>query len=62
MTKDKFLIAKYIDGNKDGIIQKYAGDMPISKIAKLYKVAESTIYMRLIKWNVKIRKYKGPRA
>jgi len=58
-TKDKFIIAKYIDESKANIIQKYAEDMPISEIAELYGVAYSTIYLRLVKWGVKIKRYTG---
>ena len=54
---NKFIIAKYIDENKDGIIQKYNENMPISEIAELYEIKESTIYLRLIKWGAKIKRY-----
>ena len=54
---NKLIIAKYIDENKDGIIQKYNENMPISEIAELYKIKESTIYLRLIKWGAKIKRY-----
>lgn len=54
---DKFIIAKYIDENKNSIIQKYNENMPISEIAELYEVAESTIYLRLVKWGVKIKRH-----
>ena len=60
-TKDKFIIAKYIDDSRANIIQKYAENMPISDIAKLYDVAKSTIYLRLVKWGVKIKRYTGAR-
>ena len=59
MTKDKFLIAKYIDDNKANIIAKYEQDMPISEIAELYGVSTSVIYLRLVKWGVRIKKYTG---
>jgi hypothetical protein len=35
--------------------------MSITAIAELYNVAYSTIYFRLIKWGVKIRKHGGVR-
>ena len=54
---NKFIIAKYIDENKDGIIQKYNENMPISEIAELYGIKESTIYLRLIRWGAKIKRY-----
>ena len=57
MTKDKFLIAKYIDDNKANIIAKYNQDMPISAIAELYGVSTSVIYLRLVKWGIRIKKY-----
>ena len=57
----KFIISKYIDENKKSIIQKYSEDMLISEIAKLYGVAESTIYLRLVKWGIKIKKYGAKR-
>ena len=59
ITKDKFLIAKYIDDNKANIIAKYNQDMPISEIAELYGVSKSVIYLRLVKWSVKIKKCTG---
>ena len=58
---DKSIIAKYIDKNKDNIIQKYNENMLISEIAELYGVAESTIYLRLVKWSIKIKKYRSYR-
>ena len=61
MTKDKFIIAEYIDDNRADIIAKYASNMPIADIAELYNVAKSTIYLRLVRWGVKIKKYVGPR-
>lgn len=57
MTKDKFLIAKYIDESRENIIAKYEQDIPISAIAKLYNVSHSVIYLRLVKWGVRIKKY-----
>ncbi|GAH40062.1 unnamed protein product, partial [marine sediment metagenome] len=51
----KFIIAEYIDENKDSIIKKYGGDMSILEIAELYGVAASTIYLRLVKWGIKIK-------
>ena len=54
---NKLIISKYIDENKDGIIQKYNENMPISEIAELYEIKESTIYLRLIKWGAKIKRY-----
>jgi len=53
---NKSIIAKYIDENKDSIIQKYNENMSISEIAESYGVAESTIYSRLVKWDVKIKR------
>lgn len=61
MTKNKFLIAKYIDDNRENIIARYNEGMNIIDIAKLYNVAYSTIYIRLVKWGVKIKKYTGAR-
>ena len=58
---DKSIIAKYIDENKDNIIQKYNENMSISEIAELYGVVESTIYLRLVKWGIKIKKYRSER-
>ena len=55
-VSNKSIIAKYIDKNKDNIIQKYNENMSISEIAGLYEVAESTIYLRLVKWGVKIKR------
>ena len=57
MTKNKFLIAKYIDDNQANIIAKYNQDMPISEIAELYGVSHSVIYLRLVKWGIRIKKY-----
>ena len=59
---DKFLIAKYIDDSKVNIIAKYEQEMSITAIAGLYNVAYSTIYFRLAKWGVKIRKHGGVRC
>ncbi|GAH67828.1 unnamed protein product [marine sediment metagenome] len=56
-VNNKLIIAKYIDENKEGIIQKYKENMPISKIAESYGIKESTIYLRLIKWGAKIKRY-----
>ena len=61
MTKDKFLIAKYINENKANIIANYEQPMPIAEIAEIYDVSKSVIYLRLVKWGIKIRKYAGPR-
>lgn len=61
MTKNKFLIAEYIDSNRENIIEKYEQDMPINAIAELYGVSRSIIYLRLIKWGVTLRRYKGAR-
>ena len=61
ITKDKFLIAAYIDSNKANIIAKYNQDMPISELAELYGVSKSAIYLRLVKWGVKIKKYTNAR-
>ena len=58
MTKDKFLIAQYIDDNKENIIAKYES-ASTEEVAELYGVAESTIYLRLVKWGVRIKKYTG---
>ena len=60
-TKNKFLIAKYIDDNQNNIIAKYKQDMPISEIAELYGVSHSVIYLRLVKWGIRIKKYAGAR-
>jgi len=60
-TKNKFLIAEYIDSNSENIIAKYKQDMPINALAELYGVSRSIIYLRLLKWGVKIHKYKGAR-
>lgn len=61
MTKNKFLIAKYIDESRENIIAKYNQDMPISALAELYGVSTSVIYLRLVKWGVKIKKYTNAR-
>ncbi len=61
MTKNKFLIAAYIDENRENIIEKYEQDMPINALAELYGVSRSIIYLRLVKWGVSIQKYKGAR-
>ena len=61
MTKNKFLIAEFIDDNRENIIEKYKQDMQISEIAELYGVSRSIIYLRLVKWGVSIHKYKGAR-
>ena len=58
MTKNKFFIAQYIDDNKDNIIAKYES-ASTREVAELYGVAESTIYLRLVKWGVRIKKYTG---
>ena len=58
---NKFIIAEYIDKNKNSIIRKYNENMPISEIAKLYGVEKSTIYLRLVKWGIKIKKYRSER-
>jgi len=60
-VSDKFIIAKYIDENKNSIIQKYNEDMLISEIAEFYGVAKSTIYLRMVKWGIKIKKYGAER-
>jgi len=59
MTKNKFLIAEHINENKENIIANYNQDMPISAIAKLYGVSKSIIYLRLVKWGIRIKKYTG---
>ena len=59
---NKFIIAKYIDDNKDQIIAKCNKGMPVYNIAELYGVANSTIYLRLVKWGVRINKYRGARG
>lgn len=61
MTKDKFLIAKYVDDSQANIMAKYEQEMSITAIAKLYNVAYTTIYYRLIRWDIPIRKHGGPR-
>jgi len=61
MNQDKLIIAKYLDDNRANIITKYEQGMSITAIAKLYNVAYSTIYFRLVKWGVKIRKHGGAR-
>ena len=61
MTQDKHIIAKYIDDSRENIIAKYSEGMNIIDIAELYNVAYSTIYFRLLKWGVKIRKHGGAR-
>ncbi|MBA7590394.1 hypothetical protein ES708_32512 [subsurface metagenome] len=58
---NKFIIAKYIEENKNSIIQKYNENMSIPEIAELYGVAESTIYLKLINWGIKIKKYRAER-
>ena len=60
-VSNKSIIAKYIDKNKDNIIKKYNENMSISEIAGLYGVVESTIYLRLVKWGIKIKKYRSYR-
>ena len=60
-TTNKFLIAAYIDSNKANIIARYEQDMLISEIAELYDVSKSIIYLRLVKWGVRIKKYIGAR-
>ena len=62
MTKNKFLIAKYIDDNCANIIARYNQDMPISEIAELYDVSHSVIYLRLVKWGIRIKKYAAARC
>ena len=61
ITKDKFLIAKYVDENRENIIAKYEQPMPISEIAELYEVSKSVIYLRLVKWGVKTKRYTNAR-
>ena len=61
MNGDKFLIAEYVDKNRENIITKYEQGMSITAIAKLYNVAYTTIYYRLIRWGVAIRKHGGVR-
>jgi len=61
MNGDKFLIAEYVDKNQKNIIIKYEQGMSITAIAKLYDVAYTTIYYRLIRWGVAIRKHGGVR-
>ena len=61
MTKNKFLIAGYIDDNRENIIAKYKQDMPISAIAELYNVSHSVIYLRLVRWGIRIKKYTAAR-
>ena len=61
MNGDKFLIAEYIDKHRENIITKYEQGMSITAIAKLYNVAYTTIYYRLIRWGVAIRKHGGAR-
>jgi len=60
-TKDKFLIAKHIDANRANITAKCNEGMVVSDIAKLYNVSTSVIYLRLVKWGVKIKKYTNAR-
>jgi len=59
--ESRMTVIKMNDTNKDNIIQKYSEGMSIANIAKLYNVAYSTIYFRLVKWGVKIRKHGGAR-
>jgi len=54
MIKNKYLIAAYIDENQANITAKCNEGMPVKDIAKLYGVTASVIYLRLIKWGVKI--------
>ena len=56
MTKNKFLIAEYIDSNRANITAKCNEGMVVSAIAKLYNVSTSVLYLRLIKWGVTIKK------
>ncbi len=58
---DKFAKQRYIDDNKDNIIAKYKENASITSIAKIYNVAYTTIYYRLVKWGVPIRKHGGAR-
>ena len=60
-TKDKFLIAAYIDSNRANIIAKYNEGMMIIDIAELYDVSKSIIYLRLVKWGIRIKKYTNAR-
>jgi len=61
ITKNKFLIAEYIESNRENIIEKYEQNTPIKTIAELYGVSRSIIYLRLRKWGITVRKYKGTR-
>jgi len=54
MIKNKYLISAYIDENQANITAKCNEGMPVSEIANLYGVTASVIYLRLIKWGVKI--------
>ena len=58
---NKFVIQAYINKNRANIMTKYNEDMPIREIAKLYNVATSTIYIRLIKWGIKVKRQRSAR-
>jgi len=60
-SKNKFKIAAYIDENKENIIEKYKQGMPINALSELYGVSKNMLYLRLVKWGVTLRRYKGAR-
>lgn len=58
--RERLRISNYIDENRDDIIQMYDKGASFGQIAKALGVARSTIYLRLVKWGVMIKKYVGP--
>lgn len=55
---DKAVIHQMLLDNKEAIIQKYNEGKRVYEIAEIYKVAESTIYIKLGQWGVRKRKSK----
>ena len=47
--KEKY---NFILKNKEDIIERYRGNIPVKKIAKIYKVSEGCIYVNLKLWGV----------
>lgn len=56
--KDKAIIHQMLLDNKEAIIQKYNENVPVYDIARLYEVAESTIYIKLSQWGIRKRRSK----
>lgn len=55
---NKAVIHRMLLDNKENIIQKYNENVRVYDIAKLYGVAESTIYIKLSQWGIRKKRSK----